>query len=176
MLELIDDAGKLDLLAGVLLAILGARRHEHFELLPLGAVEQDVHVLLSQVFEGRVQTEAAMRGETVKLPPSPAIGVVAHCGIDERSLVETTLWIGHEKRRMHAHGRPDSRAGWASTGRIVEGELDLLHLACHQAMAVASKAVVELLQGRVTRLSPEDVKAKQTVAEFEDRKSTRLNS
>ena len=57
MLQLIDDAVELDLLAGVLLPELRLRRQQDLELLPLGAVEEHLHVLLGQILEGRIEAE-----------------------------------------------------------------------------------------------------------------------
>ena len=65
MLQLIDDAVELDLLAGVLLPLLRPRRQHDFELFSLGAVEQHLHVLLGQILEGRIEAESVVCGETI---------------------------------------------------------------------------------------------------------------
>src|SRR5215831_13252014 len=103
VLQLVDDALKLDFLAGVLLAHLGLGGQYHFELLSLGAVEEDLHVLFGQVLEGRIEAKTVMGSEAVKQAAAPAIGAVAERGSDESPFVKGALRIGDEQRRMHAH-------------------------------------------------------------------------
>src|SRR5262245_33690690 len=151
----------------MLLAQLGLRGQYDFELLSLGAVEKDLHVLLRQILKGRVKAEAIVRREAMEHAAAPAIGAVAERGSDESPLVESALRIGDQQRRMHAHRRADAGTRRARAGRIVERELKRLHLAGDEPMFGAAEAVVELFVrgGRLLRLH--DVKAEQAVTQLQ---------
>ena len=147
--------------------MLRPRRQEDFELFPLGAVKQHLHVLLGQILEGRIEAESVVCGETIQNPAAPTIAAVAHRGRDKRSLVQGSLRIGHQQRRMHPHRRADAGARWACARGVVERELGLVHLAGDKPMPGAAETVVKLLVLAAELLRLHDVKAEQPVAEFQ---------
>ena len=57
MLELVDDAAIFDRLADVLLTVFGAGGQVNLELFAFRAIQQDVDMLLVQLFVGDVQAE-----------------------------------------------------------------------------------------------------------------------
>ena len=54
-------------------------------------------VFLGQVLKGCIKAEPVMRGKAVQKPAPPAIATVAQRSVDERSLVQRSLWIGYEE-------------------------------------------------------------------------------
>ena len=124
-------------------------------------------MLLGQILERRIEAESVVCGEAVQKPAAPAIAAVAQRGRDERSLVQGSLRIGHEQRRMHPHRRADARARWAGARRVVERELGLVHLAGDKPMPGAAETVVKLLVLAAKLLRLHDVKAEQAVSEFQ---------
>ena len=102
------------------------------------------------------------------MPPAPAIGAVAHRGIDERSLVQTSA-------SDRARAATDAPA-WPCrcrqhVGHAPAGSLNVnwtcLHLAGDEPMLGAAEAVVKLLVLGAQLLRLDDVKAEQPVAELQ---------
>ena len=117
--------------------------------------------------KGRIEAESVVGREAVEHPAAPTVGAVAERGVDKRPLVQGSLRIGHEQRRMHAHRRADAGARRAGARGIVERELERLHLAGDEPMPGAAEAVVELLVRGAELLRLHDVKAEQPVAELQ---------
>ena len=109
-----------------------------------------------------------MSGQAVQNPSAPTLAAVAERRLDEGSVIERTTRIGNQQGGMHAHGRSDAGAGGAGTGRIVERELSLMHVAGDQTVLCAAETVVELLRSLGLRpLRFDDVKAQQSIAELQ---------
>jgi len=73
----------------------------------------------------------------------PTIAAVAQRGRDKRSLVQGSLRIGDQQRRMYPHRRDNNGARGACARWVIERELGLVHLTGDQSMPGAAEQVIE---------------------------------
>ncbi len=164
MFQLIDHSIEFDFLALVLLALFRLRRQHDFEFFTSCTVKQQVDVLLIQVLKRRVETKSIVRRHAVQDAATPTVMAVVHRRFDERPAIERPRRIGDQQGGVNTHRRPDSGAGRAGTGGIVEGELSLVHVAGNQTVFSASETAVEVFQLGAQTLRLDDVKTEQPVS------------
>ena len=93
------------------------------ELLPIGAVQNDVQHLFGQILDGGVQLEFILFGQGVKVHPGDAIGldVVPARGSDG-PLHNGQILVGDNHVRVNLHLGAQTHTGGAGAEGVIEGE------------------------------------------------------
>jgi len=93
------------------------------QLLPLGAVEDDVLHLVAQILPGRGELEAVFFGQGVKIHPGDAIraDIAPAAGLDG-AVQNGKVGVRHHQGRVRLELAAQTRAGGAGAEGVVEGE------------------------------------------------------